>query len=706
MATVSHYVEERFADASNGLFVAVNEALESVLSPSKIVGSGSKPLKSVSRSGMDPHQFHFVYEFGDFQVDALRRVVTARGDGQVLPLTGRAFDTLLYFVERPGELLEKRTIMEALWPRVVVEDANLTQMVHTLRRGLGERPDDHRYIVTVPGRGYRFVAPVTRRAIEAVESVDEPRAQPPAAAAYSRRWGVLGATLSAVLAIGAVMVWTVVGDRQGPDQALKPAIAVLPFADMSPGGDQEYFSDGLAEEILNELAQSTAVRVIARTSSFSFRNQDADIATIADRLAVTHVLEGSVRKAGDRIRITAQLVDGTTSEHIWSQIYDRETRDVFGVQSEIAAAVADALHVTLTGRDRPTHSAQAFEHFLKGRYFLNRRSPDDLERSRRSFEAALRVEPTYASAWLGLAAVYTITAEGRVATRGAVQHWREAVERGLALRPDSAEAQARAAKFYWYIGEVRTAHVHFERARTLNASDPLVLGTAAGMAVFDGRLGDAIAVQRRIVEIDPISPVARSNLAVFLMGVREWDAAREELEAALTLSAEFLGARVELAKVLIVQNRLTEALDIARDLPEGSERDYCLALIYGASGDERGREESLSRLIVLAESSDPAGLTSLSVAEVYAFGGETDLAFDWLTRASQAGSGHDLLGPSWRSTVEMRLSPFLASLHADPRWDRLLVRTRLSARVRPEAAFCMIRLDAEGSDQSAMRGIS
>lgn len=666
--------------------MAANEALESAFSASKFVGSGSKLLKSASRSGMDSHQSHPLYEFGEFRVDALRRVVTARPDGQAVPLTGRAFDALLYFIERPGELLEKRAIMEALWPRVVVEDASLTQLIHTLRRALGERRDDHRFIVTVPGRGYRFVAPVTRRTIEAAGSVNEPGSPPPAAAGHGRRRSVLIATSSAVLAIGAVMIWTVAGDRQEPEQKLKPAIAVLPLADLSPGRDQEYFSDGLAEEILNELAQSTAVRVIARTSSFSFRNQDADIATIADRLEVTHVLEGSVRRAGDRIRITTQLVDGATSEHVWSRVYDRDARDVFGVQTEIAAAVADALHVTLTGRERPTRTAQAFEHFLRGRYFLNRRGPDDLSRARQSFEEALRVDRTYASAWLGLAGVHNIESGGRAASSDVVQHWREAVEKGLALRPDFSEAHSRAAQFYWYIGEVRTADAHFERAIALNPSDPLVLGTAAGMAVSEGRLDEAIALQRRLVQIDPLSAVAHSNLAAFLMGAREWDAARQELETALTLSSELLGARVDLARVLIVQNRLTEALEIARDLPVGGERDYCLALIYGASGEERGRAESLSRLIALAESSDTSGLTSLSVAEVYAFAGETDRAFDWLARARQPASGHDLLGPSRRSTVEMQLSPFLTPLRGDPRWQPLLVRPRTTVRTRPDPA--------------------
>ena len=642
---------------------------------------------------MDLRQPHLVYEFGEFRLDALRRAITSRMDGQALPLTGRAFDALLYFVERRGELLEKRAIMEAIWPRVVVEDSSLTQLIHTLRRALGERPDDHRYIVTVPGRGYRFVADVKVQAIEALAMPDAP-ATPPGlshAPARGRRRSILAGTLGALLAVVSAIVW-IVSDRSGPADQTKPAIAVLPFADMSPEHDQEYFSDGLAEEILNELAQSAAVRVIARTSSFSFKNQDADIETIADRLEVTHVLEGSVRKAGDRVRITAQLVDGATSEHLWSQIYDREARDVFGVQIEIATAVAEALHATLTGRPRPMRSAQAFEHFLKGRYFLNRRGPDDLERARQSFEEAVRVDPTYASAWVGLAGVHHIDADARATSADALQPWREAVERGLALRPDFAEAQVRAAQFYWYVGDIRAADAHFERAVALNPSHPLVLGAAAGMAVSEGRLRDAIALQRRIVEIDPISPVARGNLAAFLMSAREWDAAQVELEAALALNADYLGARVDLARLLIFQRRLSEALDIAQGLPAGGPRDQCLALIHGAIGNESARDEALSRLVALAEGSDTDALVSLSVAEVYAFRGETDRAFDWLARARRPGSERDLLGASYRSTIEMRLSPFLTSLHGDPRWQPLLVRAPTTVRWWPDPVTGAIEL--------------
>lgn len=295
---------------------------------------------------MNQQQERFAYEFGDFRIDPQRRVLFLRSSGQPVPVTGKVFDTLLYLVEHVGELLDKRTLMEALWPQVVVEEGNLTQTIHTLRRILGERPGEHLYIVTVPGRGYRFVAAVTMHELQEERPPSAPESLIPSAS--GRRRAVAGVAL-------ALVVLTVAA---GLFQLLKPvptapqlsaatgqptvSLAVLPFVDMSGEQDQAYFADGLSEEILNLLAQSSSMRIIARTSSFSFKDRrNLDIETIARKLNASHVLEGSVRRSGRRVRVTAQLVDGSTSAHLWSQSYDRDLTDIFSVQDEIAAAVTD-----------------------------------------------------------------------------------------------------------------------------------------------------------------------------------------------------------------------------------------------------------------------------------------------------------------------------------------------------------------------------
>ncbi|HKR39292.1 MAG TPA: winged helix-turn-helix domain-containing protein, partial [Paraburkholderia sp.] len=353
---------------------------------------------------MAAQQPHPIYEFGDFELDALRRVLVSRADGQQVDITGRVLEALVYLVERPGQLVEKKALIEALWPHVVVEEGNLTQTIHTLRRVLGEKPGEHRYIATVPGRGYRFVAEVNVRAEQTkLEAAPSRRSKPVLA----------GAALAFVLlAVVALLAWR--GRDQpadAPSARTQPAIAVLPFVDMSVEQDQQYFAEGLSEEILNLLAHTDTLRVIARTSSFSFKDQNADIKTIAQRLAVTHVLEGSVRKSGERVRITAQLIDGSNSAHVWSDTFDRDVHDIFGVQREIASAVADALHVTL-GRGGPrraeTTSTQAYEFYLQGRHLFNRRSDGDLLQAKSHFEKAVQIDPSYGRAWTALSGVYFI----------------------------------------------------------------------------------------------------------------------------------------------------------------------------------------------------------------------------------------------------------------------------------------------------------
>jgi TolB-like protein/DNA-binding winged helix-turn-helix (wHTH) protein/Flp pilus assembly protein TadD len=601
-------------------------------------------------------QAHRIYEFGEFRLDPLRRVLSSRSDGQPLQVTGKVFDTLLYFVERSGQLLDKRTLMEALWPNVVVEESNLTQTIHTLRRVLGERPDDHRFIVTVSGRGYRFVADV------AVTTLEEP--QQPA----KRR--LLAAGAAAVVVLAGVAFWMLQGSRQPRLSAATDApalsIAVLPFVDMSAEQDQAYFADGLSEEILNLLAQSSALRVTARTSSFSFKGRSVDIPTIADTLNATHVLEGSVRKSGDRLRITAQLVDGATSAHLWSQTYDRSLTDVFGVQDEIAAAVAESLQVTLTGRASPsrpqTSSAVAFERYLQGRYFFNRRGASDIARAQGYFEQALQIDPNYARAWAGLAGIYRLSEQN--ATQDVMDAWGSAVERALQLAPNLAEAHVRAAQYYGRLGDEQTSAAHCKRAIALNPSDPLVLSVSAGREFAAGHWSEGIALQRRAVAVDPLAAVGRANLGVYLAAVGEWEEAIAEFEKARDLSPTLPNVDSDIARVHVLLQRFDDAFVAAARIPAGPMREQAIALSFRAPGRQAAADAALSRLLAHASAPDTDPALYVMVAEVYAFRGDAEEAWKWAQRAVQAGDG-------WAREGIMQ-SPFLRPLHIDARWHTLL----------------------------------
>jgi TolB-like protein len=244
-------------------------------------------------------------------------------DGELILLAPKAFDTLLALLQSRGDVLDKEDLLKRIWPDSFVEEGSLAQNISILRKVLGEGADGQPYIQTIPKRGYRFVS-AAKEALAAVKP-DEPA----------------------------------------------PSIAVLPFADMSSDKDQEYFSDGLAEEIINALAQIPGLKVTARTSSFAFRGKELDITTIAKTLRVRTILEGSVRRAGGSLRITVQLIDAADGCHIWGQRYDRELTDVFQVQEEIAAEITDALQIKLAGRvaaRRYQPNLRAYDAFLKGRH--------------------------------------------------------------------------------------------------------------------------------------------------------------------------------------------------------------------------------------------------------------------------------------------------------------------------------------------------
>lgn len=627
---------------------------------------------------MHQQQARFAYEFGDFRIDPQRRVLMSRMSGEPVTVTGKVFDTLLYLVEHAGELLDKRTLMEALWPRVV-EEGNLTQTIHTLRRILGERPGEHRYIVTVPGRGYRFVAPVTTCEIQ-----EEPRASLDSHSSprSSRRRSIAVAALAVVVLASTAALFLLLRpaptapqlDAASGQRAI--SLAVLPFVDMSSEQDQAYFADGLAEEILNLLAQSSSMRVIARTSSFSLKDRrDLDIEAISRKLNATHVLEGSVRKSGTRVRVTAQLVDGATSAHVWSQTYDRDLTDIFSVQDEIAAAVTDSLHAKLEGgkdiQRADTTSEQAFEQYLNGRYFFNRRGESDVMRARSYFQKALQIDSSYARAWAGLAATYQVALNsGQPHDAQAQQAWEQAIKQALSLGPGIAEVHVRAAQYYWWQGDWRTSDEHCKVAIALNPSDALVLGVSASKALVLGNINEAIALQRRAVIVDPLSASGRSNLGMYLAVAGELKEAEAELRHAKELSPTLTLIDSSIASVLVLQGRTDESLALVEQMPADETRDHGLAIVQYAAGNSREADAALAALTAQANAPDADPYLKIRLAEVHAFRGDEERALQVIEQVLVADAEEE--HPDTWARFEIMSSPFFGSLRNHARWQPLL----------------------------------
>jgi TolB-like protein/Tfp pilus assembly protein PilF/predicted Ser/Thr protein kinase len=448
-----------------------------------------------------------------------------------------------------------------------------------------------------------------------------------------------------------------------------PSIAVLPFVDMSAAKDQEYFTDGLSEELLNALAKIPELRVAARTSSFQFKGKSADIASIGKQLHVGTILEGSVRKSGRHVRITAQLVKVEDGFHLWSETYDRELDDIFVVQDDIARSVSSALKVKLLGEGGPAAArggnAEAYNLYLQGKYFHDRRTREDLEKALSYFEQALKLDPGYARAWVGLAGAHASQADGGyVRVAEGYGKAREDVEKALQLDPDLAEAHAALG---WirrnYDWDWSGADNAFKRALELEPGNATVIQMAASLAATLGRFDEALRLDRRAVELDPLSIRAYSVLNSHAWYAGRLDEAEAAVRKALELNPESPAAHLRLGLVFLARSQPEKALEEMERVKEAAWRLHGLALAYHAVGRKKEADAALN-----ADIDDYKENWAFQVAEIYAFRGETDKAFEWLERAyTQRDPG--------LSGVEG--DPLLKSLESDPRYAPFLKKMRL-----------------------------
>lgn len=586
---------------------------------------------------------------------------------QELPL--QILDELL---TRPGEVVTREQLIARLWPKRIVDfEGALNAAVRRLRAALGDEAETPRYVETIPRHGYRFIGTL----LPPVAPDPAPASEAAPAAGYARQprwtWTVVAALAGA--AIIGVVAWnalhkTASSTSEGAHEteAAAKSIAVLPFVDMSATQDQQYFADGLTEELITHLAQTLPLRVTARTSSFSFKGQSIDIATVASKLHVTHVLEGSVRKLEDHVRITAQLIDATTSSHLWSQSYDRRVDDFLKVQDEISAAVASALQVALTASvAHPTENALLYEYLFHGRFYFNRREAGDMERAQANYRQAVELDPGFARGWAGLASVYWIqTVTGTLAPQAGLQRVHDAADRALKLDPNLAEAHIRMANYLSATGNVTASVEQMRLAAALEPTNPLVIGFASGDAAEEGRLDDAIELLQGAVAADPLSAIYRGQLASFLhLAGRIEEAKTQFRQAERTIPTQ---ARQGLASLLVGNGEFNEALELMQNEPDSAVRAQCLALAYQGLGHKAQADAALAALIESYGESDP-----ILVAEVYAYRGQTDEAFTWLRKNDEKYRGHVNLGNPKIPWILNR-SPFFKSLQSDPRWNAWL----------------------------------
>ena len=460
------------------------------------------------------------------------------------------------------------------------------------------------------------------------------------------------------------------------------SIAVLPFVNRSGDEEDEYFSDGLADELLNMLAKIRGLRVAARSSAFTFKDQRATVAEVGRALNVATVLEGSVRKVGNRVRISVQLAKVSDGYHIWSDTYDRTLEDIFAVQDDIAHSVVKELRATLLGEVSDSKaslelkanvaaagkgrggSGEAHRMYLQGRYFVDRGTQEETARGIGHLEEAIKLDPSHALAWAELALAWTNRANGGWAEPFvAAARAREAAERALSLEPDLAEGYARLGAIQRnYDWDWTGADASYRRALELAPGNSVALDGAGVLAESLGRFEEAIAFMLRSVEQDPLSSAAYSNLALAYLAADRLAEAEQASRKAIELSPRRICIHSHLALILLAQGRHEAALAEALKEPEEVYRLQALALVHDAAGRRKESDESLRGLI-----ERHAKDWGYQVAEVYAARGDVDAAFDWLERAYVARDP---------GLADLKPDPLLRPLHGDIRWNAFLRKLR------------------------------
>ena len=637
-----------------------------------------------------PADLQRVLCFGSFEVDVVSGEL--RRQGLKIKLQDQPFRLLVLLLDHPGEVVTREKVRETLWPADthVDFDHSLNTAVRKLREALGDSAEAPRYVETIARRGYRFIAPVapppTAQVADsagvAVTALLPSSAAGPSTSAPRRP---ILAIVVVICATALVAYWVV--SRPGPatQSGRKLTLAVLPFDNLSGDADQEYLSDGLTEEMITQLGrlEPDRMRVLARSSTWKYKRADRDIGRLRRDLGADYVLEGSVRRAGERVRITAQLVQVDDQSQVWAKTYERDLRDVLIVQSEVAEAVAGAIAVTLTpdaqarlARARPVRP-EAYQDYLRGRYFLNRRTEAALKQALGYFQKAIAADPAYAPAYSGLADSYSSLGAssivGGLPPRQAMPEAKAAVLKALQIDSTLAEAHTSLAMVHLlYEWDLAASEKEFRRAIELDPNYTTAHHWYSHCLLPLGRTEESLAESKRALELEPLQLLVGIHLGWHYLYARQYDQAIEEFRKTLELDPAFPQARRYAAWAYLQKGMHPEAIAALRAALNSRERDPEIQGELGHVLAVAGRrEEALAMLESLGHLSATRYVSPYSVALVHAGLGDRDQALAWLDKAYAERSDY---------MPYLRLEPMLDGLRSDRRFTALVERVGLPTR--------------------------
>jgi TolB-like protein/DNA-binding winged helix-turn-helix (wHTH) protein/Tfp pilus assembly protein PilF len=625
-----------------------------------------------------PEKAKRFFDFGRFRLDCVERVLLA--DGHAVSLTPKAFETLLYLVENSGHILEKDELLKRVWPDTFVEEGTLVQNISTLRKVLGEAPEGSAYIETIPRRGYRFAGAVRKTDLEPGSEENFPTVPGAIARRTGRpRWimalGITAVSL-ATLFLSRERIWP----RTDPAPK-KIMLAVLPFENLSGDPQQDYFSSGLTEEMITQLGdlEPNRLGVIARTSAMQYKGAKKDTRQIGRELGVDYILEGSVRREGDRVRITAQLIQVKDQTHLWARDYDRNLRDILALQSDVAGAIAREIRLKLPSEERarlaspPALNPEAYELYLKGRYFWNKRTEDGFVKAIGYFQQATVLDPKYAQPYAGLADAYALLGSLpnlEISRREAMPKAKAAALKALQLNDSLADAHTSLAfvemQYEW---DWPGSEKEFKRALELNPNYATAHQWYAVWLMSQGKKDAALEEERRAQEADPLSTIIKTDTAQLLVYAGRYDEAVQQAQRALEIDPGFQLAHIYLAEAYSAKQDYQAAISELQNALAISKGDVwatsAIARAYVLAGQRRKSEAILRDMLHGAKNRENP---VIELAIVYTALGENEQAFACLEKAYQGRDG---------SLILLTVAPEFQSLHLDPRFDDLAGRVGL-----------------------------
>lgn len=588
---------------------------------------------------------HISYEFGSFRLDVSERRLLR--DGQPVSLQPKVFETLLALVENSGRLVEKNELISRLWPDTFVEEVTLARNISDLRKALGESSAEHKYVETVPKAGYRFVANVTQ----------------------------VGAGETAVFVRRRTSSRVVVEVENDSAPALQ-SIAVLPFRLLAGGVDNEYLGPGLADALITRLSTIRRIRVRPTSAVLRYVGLMPDPVVAGRDLGVDSVLEGSIQSSDERIRVTVQIVSAHDGASLWAGKFDEKLTDIFSVEDSISEQVAAALMLRLTGEEkklltrRYTHSTEAYQLYLRGRFFWYKRTEKGMRKGIEYFNQAIEEDPAYAAAYDGLSDSYTLLAiRGMIPPKEGFEKAKAAAAKALEIDGTLGEAHASLAHVSLHDWDWSGLEEIFKRAIDLNPAHAIAYHWYAEYLAAMKRFDDAIDTVKQALKIDPLSPIISLTMATAYYQARRYDEAIEALLKGLEIDPNHSSLRSKLAEAYLQKgiyetavNEMQEAVSLSG---RSTERLAGLGRIYAAAGRSSQAREILDELYQLSKEKY---VSPYCVAMVYAALAENDTAFAWLEQAYEERNPN---------LIELNTEPAFDGLRPDTRYGNLAQRIGL-----------------------------